>query len=190
MSENVYHQAIDNERIPLCFDTNSIFGKKAGPAFLINIRERFPKRRLLIPTWVVAERSRQLKLKYGEKFKLSEIRDFLQDADIAIELVGFDDTVMRLEQNKLQSDWLKVVGQFEDNEWAWEKRLLPKENKDEPCAQRCRTGDHIVYAIALRHSALLVTEDKQLLDQVLKDGTYPGAIRAKELKRFIGYHIG
>lgn len=189
MSENVYHHAIDNEKIPLCFDTNSIFGEKAGPEFLINIRQRFPNRKLLIPTWVVAERSRQLKLKYGETFKLSEIRDFLQDPDIAIELAGFDDTVMRLEENKLQSDWLKVVGQFEDREWDWRKRALPKIREDQPCAQRCRTGDHIVYAIALRHSALLVTKDDQLLNQILKDGVYPGAIHAEELEQFIGYHI-
>jgi len=184
----MYHQAIDNENIPLCFDTSAIFGEKTAKSFLTSVRKRFPNRKLLIPTWVVAERSRQLKLERGNKFDLSKIRGFLDDSEIKSELVGFDrEIVMRLEGNKLQSDWLKVVSQFGDQEWAWEKRPLPKENKDQPCAQRCRTGDHIVYAIALRHGALLVTEDKQLLAQVLKDGAYPGAIRAKELKKFIGY---
>jgi len=189
MTENSYHPAIVNEGITLCFDTNAIYGKRTALNFLIGIRDYFPNRRLIIPAWVIAERLRQLMVEYGSGFQFSKVRYFLEGLKKhKIEIVAFDiDVVFREEE--IISDWLKVVGQFEDKEWDWAKRPLPKIRKDQPCAQRCRTGDHIVYAIALRHSALLVTKDDPLLNQVLKDGTYPGAIHAEELERFIGYHI-
>lgn len=175
MSTRTIDQLIHDENIPLCFDTNAIFGSRAGPELLRKIREHFRARKLLIPAWVVAERSRQLKMQYGTKFNRSLIEGFLADPELGLELLAFDRDVAL-------SGWLDVVGRFSDKEWGW--KTQPSE-KPRPCAERCRTGDHIVYALALTHGALLVTGDGGLLKQVAADGAYPGAIDVDQLKALL-----
>ncbi|MDG4594583.1 MAG: hypothetical protein P9F75_02640 [Candidatus Contendobacter sp.] len=175
MSARTIDQLLHDENIPLCFDTNAIFGSRAGPELLRKIRERFRARKLLIPAWVVAERSRQLKMQYGTRFNRSLIEGFLADPELELELLAFDRDVAL-------SGWLDVVERFQDNEWRWEEQPT---SKPRPCAERCRTGDHIVYALALAHRALLVTGDKPLLRQVAADGAYPGAIGVDRLRALL-----
>jgi len=55
--------------VPLCFDTSAIFGKVSFASFLGRVRRTFPARRLILPAWVVAERSRQLHEEYGNQFE-------------------------------------------------------------------------------------------------------------------------
>ncbi|MDS4060272.1 MAG: hypothetical protein RKP73_17135 [Candidatus Contendobacter sp.] len=175
MSTRTIEELFDDETIPLCFDTNSIYGKKEGPLLLMKTRERFQSRKLLIPALVVAERSRQLKAEMGDKFKRSSVKSFLSDEDLKLEVASFDEKVAL-------GGWLNVVGRFTNLEWDW-KRQPPE--KPRPCAERCRTGDHIVYALALTHGALLVTGDGGLLKQVAADGTYPGAIHTNQFKALL-----
>lgn len=175
MKARAIQELFDDETIPLCFDTNSIYGNIGGPALLMKIRERFQSRKLLVPAFVVAERSRQLKAEKGDKFNRSWIEDFLSDEDLKLQVLPFD-------QEVALGGWLDVVGRFSDKAWSW--KTQPPE-KPRPCAERCRTGDHIVYALALTHGALLVTGDGGLLKQVAADGTYPGAIDVAQLKALL-----
>lgn len=178
MDSRAIDELIADETIPFCFDTNAIYGEREGPYFLEHIRDRFPTRRLLIPIWVVAERCRQLKVKRKDKFKRSLIESFLANPDLKVEVLAFD-------QETALSSWLDVVGRFSDKEWDWKGQ--PPE-KPRPCAERCRTGDHIVHALALTHGALLVTDDKGLLKQVVADRAYLGAIDVNQLKTLLGLY--
>lgn len=178
MNTRTIKELFDDETIPLCFDTNSIYGKIEGPALLMKIRERFRSRKLLIPAFVVAERIRQLKAEKGDKFNRSWIEDFLSDEDLKLQVLPFD-------QEVALGGWLDVVGRFSDKAWSW--KTQPPE-KPRPCAERCRTGDHIVYALALTHGALLVTDDKELLWQVAANCSFPGAIEVDRLKVLLDFH--
>lgn len=150
--------------IPLCFDTNAIFGKVFPARFVRTVRERFPRRPLLIPVIVVAESVRQLKVAYQDRFNVNMIRSFLRMPEYGLEVVAFDEEVTL-------DSWLAVTGRFSEVEWERE---------------RCRTGDHMIYALARSRNALLVTGDKPLRKQIAKDGVYPGAIETNELKKFLG----
>ena len=170
-------QLLFDESVPLCFDTNAIFGKTSSTHLLESARKRFPERRLLIPAWVVAERGRQLKIEYGEEFDSSVIETWLNKLSIKAEVLAFD-------QEVALGKWLDVVGRFQNSEWSWTGQPLSEKR---PCAERCRTGDHIVYALALTHGALLVTGDEGLLEQVAADGAYPGAIDVYQFKALLGF---
>ena len=177
MSAKMISQILLDEQIPLCFDTCAIYGENTALKFLESVRKRFPQRRLLIPTWVVAERVRQLKVEHGENFRLSLVMGFLKKPDLKLELSPFDESVAL-------NGWLDVVGRFQDSEWDWKGR---KTLDSQPCAERCRVGDHIIYAVARAHKALLVTEDDGLLKQVGANGIAPGAVHARELKRVLSW---
>ena len=180
MTADAVQKVLSNNDIALCFDTSAIYGNRVGPALLEAIRERFPTRKLLIPAWVVAEKTRDLKAIHGPDFRLEEIEGFLQDDELDLNIVAFDENVSL-------NGWLEVTERLGPKGWKWEKRDLPKVRKEQPCAERCRSGDYIVYAIARTHKALLVTEDKELREQVERDGTYPGVITARELAKFVGF---
>lgn len=170
-------QLLFDESVPLCFDTNAIFGKTSATDFLESIRRRFPARRLLIPAWVVAERGRQLKIEYGEEFDSSMIETWLKKPSIKAEVLAFD-------QEVALGGWLDVVGRFQNSEWSWTGQPLSEKR---PCAERCRTGDHIIHALALTHGALLVTNDKGLLS-VAANCSFLGAIEVEQLKTLLDFH--
>lgn len=182
MSSDSVDTRLANEDIPLCFDTNAIFGKVSSELFLRSVRVRFPRRKLLIPVNTVAERARQLRAEKGDAFRVSDIRAFLDSPDLGLEVVGFDREVAL-------NGWLAVTGGFRNQDWEWEERPVPRKRSEQPCAERCRTGDHMVYAVARSQDALLVTEDKMLLAQVARDGMPPGAIKTSELKTFVAFGI-
>ena len=168
--------ALDDESVPLCFDTSAVFGSREAPRFLRQVRDRFPGRMLIIPAWVVAERVRQLRIKYGNEFDPSMIRrEFLNAKTLDLFVAPFDEDVALL-------GWVEVTGRFTDEEWSWENHPLKRSSKNLPCAERCRSGDHAIYATASAHRALLVTNDDGLLEQVKRDGYLPGAV-SKECLR-------
>ena len=155
---------------PLCFDTNSVWGVVEAPRQLRRIRQRFPERRLLVPAWVVAERVRQLAVSYGSEFKPELISAFLDDESTALEIVPFSAATSlhawRLATSKLSQSW------------DWKDGT---ETTKRPCAERCRSGDYLVYACAIEHHALLVTEDKVLAKQAKSDGRLPGIVSMSQL---------
>lgn len=176
MDSNIPNDAITDESVPLCFDTSAIFGLRAGPRLLLKTRERFPQRSLLVPAWVVAERARQIKVEQGARFNPARLRSFLEDEDLRIEVPVFDREVAL-------GAWLAVVGRFSNDQWRGGEQA----QEQRPCAERCRLGDHIVFAFAVAHGALLVTGDGGLLEQVERDKAKPGCIHLKILMDFLGY---
>jgi hypothetical protein len=130
----------------------------------------------------VAERARQLKAEKGDGFKVSYIKAFLDSPDLGLEVVGFNREVAL-------NEWLAITGGFRNEDWGWEHRPVPQTRNEQPCAERCRVGDHMVYAVARSQNALLVTGDETLLAQVARDGIHPGAIKTSELKAFVGFGI-
>jgi hypothetical protein len=167
---------LGQDDIPFCFDTSAIYGDVAGPRLLKGVRDRFPNRELMIPAWVVAEKLRQMKRARGERLDMVRVRGFLADPDLKLRIMPFG-------RETATGSWLEVVGNFTDEQWRWEH--LPKQYTQRPCAQRCRSGDHIVYATARTHGALLVTEDDGLIKQVQEDGYEPGAIAIQALQSLL-----
>ncbi len=162
--------------VPLCFDTCAIYGDVEGPSLLRRVRDRFPERDLIIPAWVVAEKLRQMKRDKGALFSMARVRAFLLDQDIRLWVVPFG-------LETATDAWLEVVGNFRDDEWRWEG--LSQEYTERPCVQRCRSGDHIVYATARMHRALLVTQDSGLIDQVRRDAYVPGVVLIPALRSML-----
>lgn len=148
---------------PLCFDTNSIWGEREAPRHLRRIRRRFPRRRLLIPAWVVAERVRQLSERYGDGFEPSLIAAFLDDETTSLEVVPFSRDVS-------VGAWRKATAKL-SRPWDWKGGQDPTER---PCAERCRSGDYIVYATAIAHGAVLVTDDTAFAEQAARGDLIPG----------------
>lgn len=181
MTSESSREALDNASIPICFDTNAIFDAHTGPLLLESVRERFPIRDLFIPIFVVAEIARRYKVRHGEQYDptLTHILFVLKDKELRLKVIPFG--------NKLALNvWPAVTGKFAQDDWAWGwgKRPCPKKPRHPPCAERCRTGDHLIYALARSRNALLVTGDKPLLREVAQDD--PGALSTCELKRFLG----
>jgi predicted nucleic acid-binding protein len=173
MANNPFLQQAD---MPLCFDTSAIYGNVEGARLLQKVRDQFPRRELIIPAWVVAEKLRHMRQRMGANFRMSLVESFLSDQDLRLRVVSFS--------LKTATDaWLGVVKNFTDDEWRWER--LPKEYTPRPCAQRCRTGDHIVYAVAREHRALLVTRDDGFIAQVQRDVYLPGAVHIQELQSML-----
>lgn len=142
-------------RVPLCFDTSSVFGVRHGPELLRAVRKKFPERELILPAWVIAERARQLRSQLGERFDPQLIRAFLFDPELNLRLADFTtETTLR--------GWLAVTTEL-PGPWGWEGLPLPP---NRPCAQRCRSGDYFVAAIAASHDAVLVTDDHNLRQQM------------------------
>ncbi len=162
--------------VPLCFDTSAIHGNVAGANLLHAIRKQFPAREPIVPAWVVAEKVRQMRLDMGEAFNMAKVRGFLSDPDLKLEVKPFN-------RNTAIGSWQELVGPFSNEEWRWEH--LPAEYVPRPCAERCRTGDHIVYAIARAHGALLVTDDRGLVAQVQTDAYRPGVVMVQAVQSML-----
>ncbi len=154
--------------IPLCFDTSAVFGTTSGPALLHSVRARYPKRELILPSWTVAERVRQLRQDLGHKFDPSVVRGFLRDPNLKLKLSEFSAEVAL-------DSWVAVTAQLPGH-WSWEG--LPESRR--PCAQRCRAGDYLVAAIAAFNDAILVTDDKALSAQMRT--FLKGCISSQELR--------
>jgi hypothetical protein len=177
MTDNPF---LEREDVPICFDTCAIYGDIEGPRLLEKLRERFPERELIIPAWVVAEKLRQMKRDKGAKFDMSRVQLFLSDPDLKLRVMPFS-------LETATDSWLEVVGDFTEDNWSWER--LPNQYTPRPCAQRCRSGDHIVYAIARAHRALLVTQDQGLITQVMQDGYVPGTADIPALKSMLAIRM-
>ncbi len=80
---------------------------------------------------------------------------------------------------------MEVGGRFEDGHWSWQRRPLPRNRADQPCAERCRAADRAIDATARQHQALLVTEDQVLAAEAARDGYRPGAVSASELRQIL-----
>jgi hypothetical protein len=122
----------------------------------------------------VAERARQLASEKGPRFEPRFVRAFVETLRaIPVEFPGFAlETAL--------SAWPEVTGRYPAGVWCWEN-APPACTR--PCAERCRTGDHIVYAIAREHEAVLVTNDRKLREQAELDCYEPGAMSLSEFCR-------
>lgn len=175
---------LSDPSIALCFDTSAVFGGGKTFELMELSRERLGDGRpLLIPTVVIAERVRQFKVELGSSFDPNKVHRFvgyLRDT-LGVEFPCFT-------EDAAINGWAVVAGNFSSDEWSWENapldRLLSKQ-RSSPCAERCRTADHMIYAIARARGALLVTNDKGLKGQVNHDGYVPGAITVTELQRLL-----
>lgn len=160
---------------PLCFDTSAIYGDRRSVTNLESIRKRFPDRRLLIPAWVVAEKARISQAERASEFRVSLLEAFLRAPNLGLEVVPFDSSVAL-------GGWLAATNHPEvSGRWSWQTNPIPQHRLEQPCGERCRTGDYIVYALARHHQAVLVTEDRALLNQVQHHAYHPGACRIREL---------
>ncbi len=155
--------------IPLCFDTSAIFGVRQGPALLRDVRKRFPERELILPAWVIAERVRQLRSQMGLRFDPQVIRAFLSDAELNLRLAEFN-------ADAALTGWLAVTSDL-PGLWGWEGLTHAVER---PCAQRCRSGDYFVAAIAASHGAILVTDDHGLRQQM--QSVLRGCVSSNQLR--------
>jgi len=165
---------LHDERVPLCFDTSALFYKQAVERFLRDLRTVFPHRDVLIPVTVVAETVRQLSAAKGAAFSDKPIRRFLAHPDLALEVVPLDVEVA-------VTAWRTVTDPIAST-WRWED--LPRSTQ-RPCAERCRTGDYQIYAVARHRGALLVTDDRGLRAQVKRDGYQPGAVSRDALQSVV-----
>jgi hypothetical protein len=147
--------------IPLCFDTNALYRPAAARKLLERTRARFPARDLLMPVWVIAERTRQLRQQFGSAYNNNLINDFLDDRTLALKIVAFDREVA-------MTHWLDIVSVYDKA--AWQER------------ERSRFADHGIYASARARAALLVTGDEELRQRLTADNYLPGTITADELK--------
>lgn len=146
--------------IPLCFDTNVLYHPAAARRLLARTRARFPTRDLLMPVWVIAEKTRQLRQQFGSSYDSNLINDFLDDPVVALKIVHFDREIA-------MTHWLDVVSVYDNV--AWEER------------ERARFADHGVYTSARAHAAILVTRDEELRRRVVADNYLPGTITGDEL---------
>lgn len=163
--------------VPLCFDTNTVYSARKTIEFLRAVREKFPIRKLVMPTIVIAEVGRKEFRRLGPKFDPKIPMQFLENEDIQITVADFD------------REAALCHGPFVLNSrrepWAWEDAPIERTSRKSACAARCRIADHLVYIIARRHGALLVTNDKELLKEVLHDGYNPGGINQQELQNIL-----
>lgn len=161
---------IRDPKIPLCFDTSAIWSEHIYRA-LRKVRGTFPERALLLPVIVVAERARQLRVKYGDGFNWQMIKNFIDNAYLRLDVIAFERTTVvpagEPPPGAAESPWLSVVGRFEEKTWE--------------AAERARFADHAVYATARAAGAILVVEDKPFRRQVETDGYSPGAITMERL---------
>ena len=160
----------------LCFDTCAVYGSGGTATLLRKLRDLFPERALLIPSFVIAERARQLRVSKGPDYDASVPARFVEQLEqLGVAFPPFDTGTALVA-------WPETAGRFPDDRWRWED--APTGSK-RPCGQKCRTGDHIVYAIARAHSAVLVTDDRDLLLQVSADGYQPGAVKLSEVRSWV-----
>jgi len=166
-----------NEHIPLCFDTSVFFVRGKALPFFRKVREQFPERTLIVPAAAIAEHARQLMARRGRtpEEAVIELKTYLDDDDNGLTVGDFNSAVALY-------GWVKVTGHFDEQIWKWQKRPVPKSRSEQPCGERCRVGDHAIYATALTHGALLVTSDKSLIDQVQGENTYPGAVYLEDFR--------
>ena len=93
------------------------------------------------------------------------VRAAVTSPDLGLDVVPFD-------QDVALGAWLRATALRGERSWAWRPGVT------QPCGERCRSGDYVVLATAVAHSALLVTDDGQQADQARE---LIGIIGRKEL---------
>lgn len=154
---------------PLVFDTSAAFGARG----VRRLRDVFPTRTFFLPTLVITERVRQLRVEHGEGFDPELIDQFLDNEYLDLEIVPFGrDAGQRLAE---------LAATFGNN---W-KPVWPEYQRNvaiHPCGERCRLVDHAVTAIALATGSVLVTSDQRVIDDCRSaPDRYPEAKKPEEL---------
>jgi len=164
--------------VPLCFDTSAVRGFRAATIFLARCRASWPERPLLLPAIVVAEQVRHWIVAKPTEFDGSKFASFLVNYTVA----GFDD------ETALDA-WPQVLEQLRPAPpapWPWRYDEAPApltRARRQACAQVCRWPDHAIQAIALRHRALLVTEDLSLIEAMRP--YEPGAVSKADIEALL-----
>lgn len=135
---------------PLLFDTCVAW--KAG--LLKELREKYKNCAFLLPSLVIFERTRKLRIEHGRHFDQNLIDQFLKHEFLRFEIVPFDEKAAHILAELTASFGTKWTPT-----WPTQERNVAKN----PCGERCRLADHCVTAMAKRHKAVLVTEDQQII---------------------------
>jgi predicted nucleic acid-binding protein len=151
-------EAILNPAIPICFDTNVLYGN-LHLTRLPSCKAKWPDRSLLIPSIVVAEKVRQ-RIWSGLSFDASKFRSFLANYQV----VAFDN-------ESAMDPWSAAL-----------QRIEPK-TKDSWERARVRWPDYAINAIARRHKAILISEDGCLRADINMD--YPRALKWQQFEPFL-----
>lgn len=165
--------AWNDSNIPLCFDTNALYGFKETPKFLSRCRNTWPTRKLLIPTTVVAEQVRHWISQRSAPFDATQFESFLENY-----------TVVTFDLEAVLHPWHEVVSILQSSSEPWHYRDVPfRQNRNEACAHVCQWPDHTIHAIARQHKALLVTDDKALANRMT--GYQPGTVSRHNIEELL-----
>jgi len=160
---------------PLCFDVNVIYTNTAFRELFTALGENgfSSKRRVCVPSSVVAERVRQSLAEYGEDFDVNLIDRAL--ASCGVEVIPFD-------RAGALTSFGEAVKDFASNDaWHSKKTSCETGKAEHGCGQSCRFADHLAYATARSINAILVTGDGQLADTVVKHNYEPGVIYLEQV---------
>lgn len=163
---------------PLCFDTSAVRDFKRSVKLLEACLKTWPKREILIPAIVVAEQVRHWMRDMRNPFDSEKFASFLSNYSIP----GFDKDVALESWHTV----LSILRPAPPDPWPWRYDEPPaplSRTRNSSCAQVCRWPDHAIQAIALRHQALLVTDDGALLDAM--SGHVPGAVRKQVIEALV-----
>lgn len=164
--------------IPLCFDTSAVRDFKHSATLLVDCKRTWPERTILLPAIVVAEQVRHWLRDMRAPFDPSKFASFLSNYSVP----AFDEDVALDSWHTV----LSVLRPAPPAPWPWrydEPPALLTRNRGDACAQVCRWPDHAIQAIALRHRALLVTDDGVLLDAM--NAHLPGAVRKQVIEELV-----
>lgn len=164
--------------VPLCFDTSAVRDFRGSAKFLVACRQTWPTRGLLVPAIVVAEQVRHWMIARATPFARSKFASFLVNYSVP----GFDEEVAL-------DGWHAVLCALRPAPpapWLWRYDEAPApvtRNRNDACAHVCRWPDHAIQAIAIRHRALLVTNDGALLAAMATSS--PGAVRKQDIEALV-----
>jgi predicted nucleic acid-binding protein len=167
---------------PICCDTSALY----HPGVLRCLRQSFPERRMLLPVVAYFERQRQLRVRWGAAYRPEVLRQGLLDP-LQVEIASCEESIALLLARITEQVETRALGALTGSQtWPdersrreaiqacaremrvqqvnWKPLLEGQSGLALPCGQQCRLGDYTVAATACAYNALLLTDDRGLLD--------------------------